>query len=825
MLRVTLPPSARLVVLLTLLGASSLAAAPAGKRKITLRELNATKVPAALSFSPDGGRLAFALRSLDEEHARFVRQIHVRSLPDGPTRQFTYREGGASEPRWSPDGRWLAFVAKGEGDEGAGGMEGDEEGPPRQVFLMPADGGEARQLTTLAAGVEWFEWRPDGSGVVVMAEEAPSAPDKALKERDLEAKNDGLVALSERRRHQFWSVGREDGAARRLNDGNFGVEPPFSISPDGRSVVYGTNLTGAAGGENDYDLYLLDLAAGRSRRLTERQGSEKSPRFSPDGRQVAFLAPAQADVSFSRTTLFVVPSEGGDPHDVSGRSDRDIDEEETIQWTPDGQAILAAVHRGTDQPIWRFDVASGEGREVIGGRRVCTSVALGLGGRIAFVNQGPADAPEIHLAAADGSGPRQAGDLNPQARDWEIAESAVIRWKSFDGKEVEGILVKPPGTKPGQRVPLLVYPHGGPQWRDPNILVDDRQAYAAEGYAVLLAEFRGSTGYGNAWAVANMKDLGGGDFRDLMAGVDKVIEMGVADPERLGIFGGSYGGYMTNWTITQTQRFKGAVSWYGIWNLVTDFSNSFYPKWEPDYLRSSYWDDWESYLTRSPARYVKKVATPVLILHGEEDNNTNLANSREMWTALRDLGKPVEFVSYPREGHGFEEPNHLEDVFRRTLRHMDRHVRGGIAADAAPGETVAAGGLELLVASVERRDDLAGRAPRPGSVFLAVTLVIKETRPHAGTLSVRVGGGQSEVRLVDTGGKERAPVGALAPALGETMLFAGEGDLSVAPQEDGVPRPLSAVLVFEVPDRHGRCSLKVKDFGPVRFDLPAPDKE
>ena len=815
---------------LAVAGAAPRHAAPApsaGKRAITFDDLVATRLPESLSLSPDGARLAFALRTYDEDHARYLRQVYVEGLPEGPARQFTYRVEGASEPRWSPDGAWIAFLA----GETAGAGAGDDPDPgggsaPHQVFAMPADGGEAHALTRMESGVEGFTWRPDASGIVALAEEAPSAPQKELKAKDLDAKNDGAVILSDRRRLQFWTVDLKDGAARRINDGDLGVDPGFSLSPDGRSIVYSTNLTGAPGAGNAYDLYVLDVASGASRRLTDRAGAEKRPVFSPDGRQVAFVAPAQADVSFSRATLFVVPAAGGaPPRALSARTDRDIDEEEEVLWTPDGQGVLAVIHRGTNGPLWRFDAASGEGREVVGGRRVCSWPAVSRAGRLAFVGQGPEQAPEIQVASLDGAGLRQAGELNTQAREWDIAPSEVIRFKSFDGKEVEGILVKPRGGRPGTRWPLLVYPHGGPQWRDPDILVEDRQAYAAQGYAVLLVEFRGSTGYGNDWNVADMKDLGGGDFKDLMAGVDKVIAMGVADPKRLGIFGGSYGGYMTNWAITQTDRFKGAVSWYGIWNLVTDFSNSFYTEWEPDYLRTHYWDDWEAYLSRSPARHVRKVATPVLILHGEEDENTNIANSREMWTALKSLGKPVEFVHYPREGHGFEEPVHQKDVFRRTLRHMDRYVKGGAAAEARPGETVSAGGLDLLVASVERQDGLAGRRPASGSIFLAVTLVIDDRRPKPGPLSLRVGGSGSEVRLESAAGASVVPLGTLAPALGEDILVAGTADLAVGPEQDGTRHPVSAVVIFEIPDRGGLYRLKVKQFAPVAVEVAGDSGE
>ncbi len=806
-------------ILLAVLAVAAPAMA-AGRVKITIDELIAARVPADLCLSPDGARLAYTVRSFDSDRAEYVHQIHVQPLSAGKARQYTFREAGAVHPRFSPDGAWIAFLGRPSAAPAESGETAQDDAERAQVFALPVDGGEAKQLTRFEHGAQAFEWLPNGAGIVVLAEEETGPPERALKDKEVESKNDAAVELGDRRRQQFWIVELKSGDEVRVGAGVFGIEPPFSVAPDGASVAYAANLTAAPGGGNAYDLYVLDVASGTSRRLTDRHGAEKAPRFSPDGRQVAFVAPATAEISYSRPTLFVVPATGGTPRPISARSDRDLEEEGELRFAPDGRSILAVVHRGTDAPIWRFDMASGEGSEIVGGTRVCSSLAVGRSGALAFVGEGPAEAPEIYTAALDGTGLRKVTDLIPQAREWAIGQASVIRWAGSDGKEVEGILVTPPGYRAGTRVPLLVYPHGGPQWRDPNVLLDNRQAYAAEGYALLLPEYRGSTGYGDAWAVADMKDLGGGDFRDIMAGVDKVIAMGVADPARLGIFGGSYGGYLTNWAITQTDRFKGAVSWYGIWNLVTDFSNSFYLEWEPDYLRAHYWDDWELYLSRSPARYVTKVKTPVLILHGEDDDNTSLANSREMWTALRALGKPVEFVHYPREGHGFMEPNHQKDVFRRTLRHMDRYVKGGEAADPRPGETVTAGGLELLVAGCERRDDLAGRKPKAGSLFLAVTLVLKDARSKPARLSLKVGGAGSEAVLVDGAGRASPPAGALATALGESLLFAGEGELAVVPDGNGEPHALPVVLVFEVREGSADLRLKVKDFRAVRIDLP-----
>ncbi|HKN47746.1 MAG TPA: hypothetical protein VJ144_07225, partial [Candidatus Polarisedimenticolia bacterium] len=351
--------------------------APVKGTKVTIDALIEAHVPGDLGLAPDGARLTYAVRSFDAERSRYVHQIYVQSLPDGAPRQFTYRDRGAVHPRFSPDGRFIAFASR-PASSPSSDAEDEADDAPAQVFVAPIDGGEARQLTRRARGIQDFVWLPDGKGMVVLAEEEKSAPERALKEQEVEEKIDGIAEPAGRRRQQFWTIDLAAGDERRLNDGAYGVEPPFSVAPDGRSIVYSANLTAAPGGENAYDLYLLDIASRSTRRLTERPGAEKGPRFSPDGRQVVFVAPATPEISFSRATLFLVPAAGGTPRAISAQSDRDVEEGE-YGFGPDGKTVFAVVSRGTDAPIWGFDPISGEGREIVGGTRVCSSLAVSRG--------------------------------------------------------------------------------------------------------------------------------------------------------------------------------------------------------------------------------------------------------------------------------------------------------------------------------------------------------------------------------------------------------------------------------------------------------------
>ena len=300
---------------------------------------------------------------------------------------------------------------------------------------------------------------------------------------------------------------------------------------------------------------------------------------------------------------------------------------------------------------------------------------------LVFLRQNSSTLPEISLFDVELGEENISTNFSGQLQDYKLAQQEVISWTSFDKTKIDGLIISPVNGASVEKVPLIVFVHGGPHYRIPNVFSNIHQVYATRGYATLMVNFRGTPGYGAEFEVGNIKDIGFGDLEDIMAGVDKVIQIGVADPEYLGIMGGSYGGFMTNMIISRTDRFKAAVSMNGIFSLITDFSNSYVPQWELNYLDEFYWDNLDIYLKHSPSTYVKNINTPVLIFHGQNDPNTVLSNSREMYTALQFLGKTAEFVTYPREVHGMRgEPNHIVDKHNRILNWFDKYMLAKPAA-------------------------------------------------------------------------------------------------------------------------------------------------
>ncbi len=351
------------------------------------------------------------------------------------------------------------------------------------------------------------------------------------------------------------------------------------------------------------------------------------------------------------------------------------------------------------------------------------------------------------------------------------------------------------------------------------------QVYAAEGYAVLSPNYRGSEGYGNAFCTANRGDLGGGDAQDILAGIDRAVAEGLADPERLAVVGSSYGGYLVNWLLGHSNRFRAAVSKFGIFSLVTDFSNSQAPRWETEYLGGYPWDKPELYAERSPATYLQNIQTPVLILHGEGDPNTFIANSQEMYQSLRLLGKTVEYVHYPREGHGIGEPQHRLDEIRRSLAWFDRYLRGdGQRTVYRTGEKIVHDGWELTVSSAALAT-YAGRADEGKSRrHVEIALVLRDTTETRRTLAL--GPGDFALTRMTPPGRPARPVGLPVDALGQKSLAEGTGwSFTFQPGKD--ERALSAplALTFRLTDTGGVYHFAVKDFLPVTLDVPAAEKE
>jgi acetyl esterase/lipase len=369
--------------------------------------------------------------------------------------------------------------------------------------------------------------------------------------------------------------------------------------------------------------------------------------------------------------------------------------------------------------------------------------------------------------------------------------------------------------------------HGGPHWHALDRLQHlEAQVWAAEGWAVFLPNYRGSCGWGDAYGRASYRDLGGADFRDLLAGVEAVIARGAADPERMAITGGSYGGYLTSWALARSDRFRAGVSACGIYSLLADFDNSEWPAWERDYLGAYYWEDPTLYVERSVSTHVKELKAPLLLLHGEEDENTYITNSRALYRALREQGRETEMVVYPREEHGLREPSHRIDAFRRSLAWMERHVLGrGPATLALEAREVAHGerpGVLLRLVSAEASSELAGLRAEDGFCWLVVEGYLR-AEAEVESLSLVPAGARPEVLVLDEEGRPHRPVGLPLEVLGQRMLLEGEsGRLRAVRGKDGSPPSLAFAAVFSVPARAARWRLRVNGYPELPFDLAPP---
>lgn len=770
----------------------------ATRRPLTVNDLLGLKIAGEVSVGP-GPRIAYTLREADMEESTYRSQVWSVAPGQEPV-QLTRGQKNGAGPRWAPDGRYLAFTTS-----RPSGKAG-EDGPKTQVWLLPAAGGEAFCLTTSQLGVRSFEWAPDGQTIFFVADEPDLDATRARKAKEKKQKLDAVVEHAEKRRRQVWQVEAREGAeAKLVFDGCFGLTS-IAPSPDGKELAYTTNYSGLWEDSKRFDLWVLSLESGSTRQLTSGTGGLYGPTWSPAGDRIAFLAPHDPRYTYSRIELFAVPAAGGTVVNLTGRNEAFLGDVVDVAWESEAHLLMNAAV-GCYSHIYRFEAATGSVTRLTAREEISSGMALSADRRyLAYVTESAYSVPEVMLLDLQGEGgPQTLTDVNPKLKsDIAFGEQKVIAWEGEGGMTIEGVLTLPAGYKEGERLPLLVYVHGGPHGRTPNALRQymNFQVLAANGYAVLAPNYRGGTGYGHEHAVSNRCDLGGADYRDIMAGVDHLIAKGVADGDRMGILGGSYGGYMTNWAIGQTKRFKAAVSMFGIFSLISDYSQSDLPSWEVGYLDGYWWENPEAYARCSPSTHVLNMTTPVLIIHGDADNNTYPSNSKEMYQALRHLGRTVQYVHYPREGHGIQEPNHKQDEYRRVLAWFSRHILGETALVEGSVEYEGHG---LSVEAAQPVESYSGRKPKGRYVEIAVRLV------PAPEESLKLD--LSDVRLVTEEGALTWEVGVAGVAAGPLLIPAGGA------VEAGAPAGLT--LVFDVPAKAptGDWRLVAAQFPPLKVSL------
>jgi dipeptidyl aminopeptidase/acylaminoacyl peptidase len=653
-------------------------------------------------LTPAGDRVAYVVRRADRDAVDYRSQVFVRGTgADDPVLQAT---AGPKDdhPEWAPDGRRLAYVGK---KAGAG-----------QIFVLDPAAGDARQLTSQPFGVLGLRWSPDGSriafsasvvghpeGVVADPRPPDGGPDSpprtpvARVAQGLDYKSDGKGYLDGRRSHLF-VVAATGGEPLQLTSGRWEVGG-FDWSPDGSRLV----LAGNARRDNDLmETNFLYSVAATGGEVTELAGGLQigAPRWSPRGDAIVFAGTEATAGSYTR--LWLVSPAGGDQRCLTAQHDVCVGDHcitdmrgghgFEINWSGDGARILFPAALPGRTEILSCDLAGGDLRTVVGGDRQVYDWSS-AGAAIAFLAAEAASPGDLSIR--DASGERRLTRLNGFFDERELALPERMEFTGADGWKVEGWLLKPAGFDPARRWPLVMEIHGGPHGEYSWAFFHEFQVLAGQGYLVFYVNPRGSCGYGEAFQKACVMDWGGKDYQDLMLALDQLIERtGYVDAERLGVGGGSFGGFMTNWIVGHTDRFKAAVSMRSISDFVSDYRACDIALWNDQEMGKLNWSDPRSAWDKSPIRYVESIRTPLLLTHGEMDLRCPIHQAEELFGALRVLRREVELVRFPEESHDLSRsgrPDRRIERLNRIAGWFTRHIPATAQQRAEPAQLGAAG--------------------------------------------------------------------------------------------------------------------------------------
>lgn len=666
--------------LLKVLAAASLASAGcfslAEARDFTLDDVLAIKDVSEARISPDGKWIAYVETRNDLDKDEKKSGIFMVSRDGAVTLRMTSETYSASDPQWSPDGKRLSFIAA---------RDDLDENAAAEVYTLDLRGGDALRYASVPQGVEAHLWSPKGDQLLLVirdeseaAREARLAREKGEEEKARpfvidrrQFKEDGVGYLDRSRAH-LYLLGERDGEPRQITFGDYeDMEPAWR--PDGAEIAFVSNRTEEPDGNDNSDIWVVSAdpkaTKPKPRRLTTNEGPDRAPAWSPDGERIAYVSSVEPKLMWYATShLAIVDAAGGVARLVTQKLDRNIGHP---RFAASGDSVIATVEDGGEQKIAEISLASGEAQPLIAGADTAFDFDLHPSGDIAAPVSRP-DLPGDIFLYTEGSLSRLTRVNGKALKDVRFSTPENVTFKSADGATIQTFIYPPANGK--KKAPGFLFIHGGPTGQYDHSFDPTAQIFAANGYAVIMPNPRGSSGFGQAFSAALFADWGGVDFGDVMAAVDAAVARGIADERRLVVGGWSYGGILTDHVITKTNRFKAAISGASEVVYIGNYGHDIYQlEWETELGLP--WENREGWEKITPFYDVAKVKTPTLVIGGKEDWNVPVVNSEQLYQALKRLGVPTELVVYPGEDHSIDRPSFIRDRLERYLDWYGRYVK------------------------------------------------------------------------------------------------------------------------------------------------------
>ncbi|HLW97407.1 MAG TPA: S9 family peptidase [Candidatus Acidoferrales bacterium] len=645
------------------------AGAPTINQSLEMRSASAPRI------SPDGRWVAYEITRTNWESNAFERELWLADTSSARRFRLTGGKGSSSDAQWSPDSKWIAFLS-----DRPPLLSGAKENKS-QIYLIPATGGEARELTKVETGVNSFGWAPDGHSIAFTSTDAPT---KGRKDRD-EKYGEIQIISGDYSMTQLWMVNLADPDAidsarvpepRQLTEGSTFTVGGFSWSPDGTRIAFSAQRDPDLGSADTAAIYVLTVADRAVKKIVDAPGPNTNPVWSPEGTEIAYsTSNANPNFFYTNRMIAVVPSSGGTPRMLTSKFDEDTS---PIAWGPDG-IYFDALQR-TYSHLFRVNPKTGAIDRVSSpDAYIASQFSFAHDYKFAaFVGASDNNFGEVCVSSLRSFSPKALTNMGDQLKGFRPARREIIQWNSTDGAKIEGVLLKPTDFDPAKKYPLLIVIHGGPTGVDRGSISADRyypmEIFAAKGALILRPNYRGSAGYGEAFRSLNVRNLGVGDYADVISGVDFLIGKGWVDRDRVGAMGWSEGGYISAFITASSDRFKAVSVGAGISDWMTYYVNTDIHPFTRQYLHATPWDDPEIYRKTSPISYVKAAKTPTLIQHGGSDKRVPIPNGFELYQALRDLGVPVRMVVYPGFGHPINKPKQQRSVTEENLRWFGHYI-------------------------------------------------------------------------------------------------------------------------------------------------------